>query len=101
MRIASPRIQSRPTRNHMSYRGPGSLITESFLQDTMKMIRGLTAAAISTIAVLLLAACGGGVSDEEFDAVQQDMNAEKAKASDLEGRIAKAEATPEPRRPEP
>ena len=39
------------------------------------------------------------MSDEEFDAVQQDLNTEKSKVSDLEGRLAKAEATPEPQAP--
>ena len=44
---------------------------------------------------IVLAACGGGVSDEEFETVQGNLNTEKAKVSDLESRLAEAEAVPE------
>ena len=45
---------------------------------------------------LVLAACSGGVSDEEFEAVQQDLDTEKAVVADLKAQIAKAEETSEP-----
>ena len=63
----------------------------------MKRVLFLVSALLAL--VVTLAACGGGVSDDEFDAVQQDLNTEKVKVSDLEGRLAKAEATPEAQAP--
>ena len=42
---------------------------------------------------LTLAACGG-VSDEEFEAAQQELTAEKAMVADLKGQLAEAQATP-------
>ena len=63
----------------------------------MKRVLILVSALLAL--VVTIAACGGGVSDEEFDAVQQDLNTETAKVSDLESRLAKAEATPEPQSP--
>ena len=63
------------------------------------MRRVLILVSVLLALVVTLAACGGGVSDQEFDAVQQDLNTEKAKVSDLESRLAIAEATPEPQAP--
>ena len=44
---------------------------------------------------LVLAVCGG-VSDEEFEAVQQERDTEKAMVADLRAQIAEIEATPAP-----
>ena len=44
---------------------------------------------------LVLAVCGG-VSDEEFEAAQQELSTEKAMVADLKAQIAEAEAIPAP-----
>ena len=47
---------------------------------------------------LVLAVCGG-VSDEEFEAVQQDLTTERTMVADLKEQLAKAQATPTPLAP--
>ena len=44
--------------------------------------------ALMTSAVLMLAACGGGVSEEELEAVERDLQSQRARVQDLEAEVA-------------
>ena len=59
----------------------------------MKRVLILVSALLAL--VVTLAACGG-VSDEEFEAVQQEVTSERAMVADLKEQLAKAQATPTP-----
>ena len=43
---------------------------------------------ISVAAALALAACGGGASEEELEAVEKDLQSERARVQELEAEVA-------------